>query len=112
MVIAAILNLAVTYPPMLTDTNNILQRAFIGGWVCAFLLNNAFAAGKDGPSTYQVEILIFAVNDNAALATEGWQEIYETGGTGQFRYITPAETGVKTAVPVAVPAAKDGSTPT
>ena len=109
MVIAAILNLAVTYPPMLTETNNILQRVFFCGLVCALWLNNAFAAGKDGPSIYQVEILIFAVNDNAALASEGWPEIYETGGTGQFLYITPAETGTKAAVatPIPVPATKD-----
>lgn len=107
MVIAAILNLAVTYPPMLTDTNNILQRVFIGGLVCALWLNNAFSAGKDGPSTYQVEILIFAVNDNAALASEGWPEIYETGGSGQFLFITPADTGAKVAVAAPAPATKD-----
>ena len=103
MVIAALLNLAVTYSPMLTDTTNILQRAFTGSLLLAVSLSSAFAAGKDGPSTYQVEVLIFAVNDAAALASEGWPEINETAGNGQFLYITSPEAGGK-----AAPAAPTG----
>jgi len=96
---------------MLTDTTNILQRAFSGSLLLALSLSSAFAAGKDGPSTYQVEVLIFAVNDAAALASESWPEMYETAGSGQFLYITAAEAGAKTApaAPVnpAVPVNKD-----
>ena len=105
MVIAAIQNLAVTYPPMLTDTINILQRFITGSLLLGCCASNAFAAGKDGPSTYQVEVLIFAVNDAAALATESWPELYETAGTGQFLYITAADAGGKAAP--AAPAGKD-----
>ena len=102
MVIAAIQNLAVTYPPMLTDTINIMQRFMIGGLWFGLSLSSAFAAGKDGPSIYQVEVLIFAVNDAAALASESWPEMYETGSTGPFLYITAADAGGK-----AAPASKE-----
>lgn len=104
MVIAAILNLAVTYLPMLTDTLNILQRFITGSLLSGLVLSNAFGAGKDGPSIYQVEVLIFAVNDAAAPAAESWPESYETRGNGQFLYITPAETATK-----AAPANKDAA---
>jgi hypothetical protein len=90
---------------MLTDTTNILQRAFSGSFLLAVSLSSAFAAGKDGPSTYQVEVLIFAVNDAAALARESWPEMYETAGSGQFLYITAAEAGGKAAP--AAPVNKD-----
>lgn len=97
MVIAAILNLAVTYPPMLNHIINILQRFITGGVVAGLFLNSAFGAGKDGPSIYQVEVLIFALNDAAATSAESWPESYETGGKGQFLYITAAEPALKTA---------------
>lgn len=81
---------------MLTHTDNFLQRAIVSG-LLMLSLNCAFAAGKDGPTTYQVEVLIFAVNDPAALASESWPEYYETAGTGQYLYITAPETGGKPA---------------
>ncbi|MBI3776669.1 MAG: hypothetical protein HY273_14200 [Gammaproteobacteria bacterium] len=70
-------------------------------------LTSAFAAGKDGPTTYQVEVLIFAVNDATALAAESWPEYYETAGTGQLLYITATEAGGKPA-PTTTPS-KDAS---
>ena len=91
MVIAAIQNLAVTYLPMLNHMINILQRFIAGGLLSGLLLSTAFGAGKDGPSIYQVEVLIFAVNDAAALAIESWPESYETHSGGQFLYVTAAE---------------------
>ncbi len=89
---------------MLTDTINILQRAIVVGVLFTLPLSNVFAAGKDGPSIYQVEVLLFSVNDAAALTTESWPETYETGGTSQFLYVTAAEAGGKT-----TPASKEAA---
>lgn len=82
---------------MLTDTIKILQRFIIGGLLSVLLAGSASGAGKEGPSTYQVEVLIFAVNDTAALAAESWPESYESSSTGQFLYITTPEHAPKTA---------------
>jgi len=87
---------------MLTDKNKFPQRAITVGFLLGLSLSSAFAAGKDGPSTYQVEVLLFAVNDAAALASESWPEFYETGSAGQFLYVTAAEADEKT-----TPASKD-----
>lgn len=77
---------------MLTDAIHILQRAIISGVLLALALNNALAAGKDGPSIYQVEILLFAINDPAAAGPESWPEMYETDSATQFLYVTHPDT--------------------
>ena len=76
--------------------------ALIGGALLALALHSALAASKDGPSTYHVEVLLFAINDPAAPATESWPEIYETVDRGQFLYITHPE-----AAEAPTPASKD-----
>lgn len=93
---------------MLTHTNSFLQRAIVSV-LFTLSLSSALAAGKDGPSTYQVEVLIFAVNDAAALASESWPEYYETSNAGQLLYVTPTEAGGKTAPANAASASKDAT---
>ena len=85
-------NLVVTYLPMLTDAIHILQRAIVSGVLLALSMNSALAAGKDSPSIYQVEVLLFAINDPAAPAPESWPEMYETNSTSQFLYVTHPDT--------------------
>ena len=70
---------------------------FSGVLLAISLHTTALAASKDGPSTYHVEVLLFASNDPAAPATESWPEIYETGDRGQFLYVTHPETAEATA---------------